>query len=122
MSLHVDRKQYANILGPTAGDKIRLGDTENKELERNYLKGILMPVIPYRTTFNFIIFVTNGHIRQYLENKEYHAEKGGVIFIKQGTITATVELSEDIEGFFLAYENNILSEQELPKHKSSIFS
>lgn len=28
MSLHVDRKQYANILGPTAGDKIRLGDTE----------------------------------------------------------------------------------------------
>jgi hypothetical protein len=58
-----------------------------------------MPVIPYRTTFNFIIFVTNGHIKQYLENKEYHAEKG-VIFIKQGTITATVELSDDIEGFF----------------------
>lgn len=28
MSLHVDRKQYANILGPTTGDKIRLGDTE----------------------------------------------------------------------------------------------
>ncbi|MEG0926925.1 urease subunit alpha [Chryseobacterium sp.] len=28
MSLHVNRKQYANILGPTAGDKIRLGDTE----------------------------------------------------------------------------------------------
>ena len=28
MSLHVDRKQYANILGPTAGDKIRLEDTE----------------------------------------------------------------------------------------------
>ncbi|KAB1230773.1 urease subunit alpha [Chryseobacterium viscerum] len=28
MSLNVDRKQYANILGPTAGDKIRLGDTE----------------------------------------------------------------------------------------------
>ncbi|WHF51510.1 urease subunit alpha [Chryseobacterium gotjawalense] len=27
MSLEVDRKQYANILGPTTGDKIRLGDT-----------------------------------------------------------------------------------------------
>ncbi|WP_413533139.1 urease subunit alpha [Empedobacter brevis] len=27
MSLQVDRKQYANILGPTTGDKIRLGDT-----------------------------------------------------------------------------------------------
>ena len=28
MSLNVDRKQYANILGPTTGDRIRLGDTE----------------------------------------------------------------------------------------------
>ncbi|MGV0937237.1 urease subunit alpha [Empedobacter falsenii] len=27
MSLKVDRKQYANILGPTTGDKVRLGDT-----------------------------------------------------------------------------------------------
>lgn len=27
MSLQVDRKQYANILGPTTGDKVRLGDT-----------------------------------------------------------------------------------------------
>lgn len=27
MSLEVDRKQYANILGPTTGDKVRLGDT-----------------------------------------------------------------------------------------------
>lgn len=27
MSLEVDRKQYTNILGPTTGDKVRLGDT-----------------------------------------------------------------------------------------------
>jgi len=114
--------QYKKLFLPNITDKI-LANNADIQLYRieNYLKGILMPVIPYRTTFNFIIFVTNGHIRQYLENKEYHAEKGGVIFIKQGTITATVELSDDIEGFFLAYENNILSEQELPKHKSSIF-
>lgn len=59
-----------------------------------------MPVIPYRTTFNFMIFVTNGRIKQYLDTTEYVAEKGEVIFIKQGTITATIELSDDIEGFF----------------------
>jgi len=28
MSLEVERKKYANILGPTTGDKIRLGDTK----------------------------------------------------------------------------------------------
>ncbi|MCS3529351.1 AraC family transcriptional regulator [Chryseobacterium sp. JUb7] len=114
--------QYKKLFLPNITGKILANNAEIQlyRLE-DYLKGILMPVIPYRTTFNFIIFVTRGHIKQYLENEEFHAEKGGVIFIKQGTITATLELSEDIEGFFLAYENNVLSEQELPKHKSSIF-
>ncbi|CAA7195863.1 helix-turn-helix domain-containing protein [Chryseobacterium potabilaquae] len=114
--------QYKKLFLSNITEKI-LANNADIQLYRleDYLKGILMPVIPYRTTFNFIIFVTNGSIKQYLENDEYHAEKGGVIFIKQGTITATLELSDDIEGFFLAYENNILSEQELPKHKTSIF-
>ncbi|ASK30056.1 AraC family transcriptional regulator [Chryseobacterium sp. T16E-39] len=114
--------QYKKLFLPNITEKI-LANNADVQLYRleNYLKGILMPVIPYRTTFNFIIFITNGHIKQYLENKEYQAERGGVIFIKQGTITATIELSDDAEGFFLAYENSILSEQELPKHKTSIF-
>lgn len=114
--------QYKKLFLPNITEKI-LSNNADIQLYRleDYLKGILMPVIPYRTTFNFIIFITKGHIKQYLENQEFQAEKGGVIFIKQGTITATIELSDDVEGFFLAYENNILSEQELPKHKTSIF-
>lgn len=114
--------QYKKLFLPNITEKI-LSNNADIQLYRleDYLKGILMPVIPYRTTFNFIIFITKGHIKQYLDNQEFKAEKGGVIFIKQGTITATIELSDDAEGFFLAYENNILSEQELPKHKTSIF-
>ncbi|MET3535719.1 helix-turn-helix domain-containing protein [Chryseobacterium limigenitum] len=114
--------QYKKLFLPNITEKI-LSNNADIQLYRleDYLKGILMPVIPYRTTFNFIIFITNGHIKQYLDNQEFQAEKGGVIFIKQGTITATIELSDDAEGFFLAYENNIVSEQELPKHKTSIF-
>ena len=114
--------QYKKLFLPNITKKI-LSNNADIQLYRleDYLKGILMPVIPYRTTFNFVLFITNGHIKQYLENKEYNVEKGGVIFIKQGTITATIELSDDAEGFFLAYENNIVSEQELPKHKTSIF-
>jgi len=114
--------QYKKLFLPNITEKI-LSNNADIQLYRleDYLKGILMPVIPYRTTFNFILFITNGHIKQYLEDKEHHAEKRDVIFIKQGTITATIELSDDVEGFFLAYENNILSEQELPKDKTSIF-
>ncbi|WP_276378910.1 helix-turn-helix domain-containing protein [Flavobacterium sp. H4147] len=114
--------EYKKLFLPNITEQI-LANNADIQLYRieNYLKGILMPVIPYRTAFNFIIFVTNGHIKQHLENKEYHAQEGEIIFIKQGSITATLELSDDIEGFFLAYENNVLSEQELPKHKTSIF-
>jgi len=114
--------QYKKLFLPNITEKI-LSNNADIQLYRleDYLKGILMPVVPYRTTFNFVLFITNGHIKQYLENKEYNVEKGNVIFIKQGTITATIELSDDAEGFFLAYENNIVSEKELPKHKTSIF-
>jgi len=114
--------QYKKLFLPNITEKI-LSNNADIQLYRleDYLKGILMPVVPYRTTFNFVLFITNGHIKQYLENKEYNVEKGNVIFIKQGTITATIELSDNAEGFFLAYENNIVSEQELPKHKTSIF-
>ena len=28
MSLHINRTKYANMYGPTVGDKVRLGDTE----------------------------------------------------------------------------------------------
>ncbi len=114
--------QYKKLFLPNITEKI-LSNNADIQLYRleDYLKGILTPVIPYRTTFNFVLFITKGHIKQYLEDKEYYAKEEDVIFIKQGTITATIELSDDIEGFFLVYENTILSEQEFPKGKTSIF-
>ncbi|MFI3277912.1 MAG: urease subunit alpha [Rikenellaceae bacterium] len=37
MSLTISRKKYANLLGPTAGDKVRLGDTDLIiEIEKDY--------------------------------------------------------------------------------------
>lgn len=118
----LSNSQYKELFLNNLTDQI-LGNNEDIQLYRleYYLRGILMPVVPYRTTFNFIIFVTKGSIKQYLENKEYKADANEIIFIKQGTITATLEMSDDLEGFYLAYENHILSEQELPKYKSSIY-
>lgn len=118
----LSNSQYKELFLPNLTDQI-LGNNADIQLYRleYYLKGIKMPVVPYRTSFNFIIFVTKGSIKQYLENREYCAKENEIIFIKQGTITATIEMSDDAEGFFLAYENHILSELELPKYKSSIY-
>ncbi|HZG71632.1 MAG TPA: urease subunit alpha, partial [Chondromyces sp.] len=37
MSLHMSRKQYADMFGPTVGDAVRLGDTDLFiEIEKDY--------------------------------------------------------------------------------------
>ena len=37
MSLHINRRKYANMYGPTTGDKVRLGDTDLLiEIEKDY--------------------------------------------------------------------------------------
>src|SRR6478752_5936680 len=37
MSLHINRIKYANMFGPTTGDKVRLGDTELiMEIEKDF--------------------------------------------------------------------------------------
>ena len=79
----------------------------------NYLRSILMPVIPYRTTFNFLIFVTKGSLTQHLESASYTLTENQVINIKQGNITATLAISDDVEGFFVVYENEIVTDIEL---------
>ncbi|UZJ66385.1 hypothetical protein OKW96_10180 [Sphingobacterium sp. KU25419] len=79
----------------------------------NYLRSILMPVIPYRTTFNFLIFVTKGTLTQHLESGSYTLAENQVINVKQGNITATLAISDDAEGFFVVYENEIVTDIEL---------
>lgn len=72
-----------------------------------------MPVIPYRTTFNFLIFVTKGTLTQHLESGSYTLAENQVINVKQGNITATLAISDDAEGFFVVYENEIVTDIEL---------
>lgn len=79
----------------------------------HYLRNILIPVLPYRTTFSFILFVTRGHIKQYIESSEYLINEGGILIVRQGSITATLELSSDVEGYFLAFENKIIEDLQL---------
>lgn len=86
-----------------------------------FLRGIVMPVVPYRTDFNFILFVTEGALVQYFEKKPQRVEAGQILFIKRGSITATEKIQGDVKGYFLAYEDTVLLEQDLGHHKASLF-
>ncbi|WP_413997993.1 helix-turn-helix domain-containing protein [Flavobacterium sp. W1B] len=87
----------------------------------NYLKSIVIPVNPYRTSFNFLIFVTKGYVKQQLETSVFEIKANEALNIKQGNFTATLELSDDVEGFFVVYENEIITDIALNKNDLSFF-
>lgn len=114
--------EYKKQFLPDADVKI-LYDKSNLQLYKleQYLKNIVIPVPPYRVSFNFLIFVTKGFIRQQLEGEEYTIGPDHILNIKQGSITRTLELSDDVEGFYIVYENDVISNMALSKSNLNFF-
>lgn len=88
----------------------------------NYLRNILIPVTPYRTTFNFLIFLRKGTLSQFVDGESFDLEKNQIINIKQGNITATLNISTDAEGFFIVYENEVITDIEFGKNDLQFLS
>lgn len=87
----------------------------------NYIRNIVIPVPPYRTTFNFLLFLTNGSLTQYLENKQYTLHANEILHIQQGSVTCTLEISNDAEGYYIIYDNEIITDMELGKNEMKFF-
>ncbi|MBV8256094.1 MAG: AraC family transcriptional regulator [Chitinophaga sp.] len=87
----------------------------------DYLRDIVIPVLPYRTSFNFLIFVTKGHIVQQLETGSHRLNTNSILLIRQGNITATLEISRDAEGFFVVFENEITESLALNRQLFNFF-
>ncbi|SDF92536.1 AraC-type DNA-binding protein [Dyadobacter soli] len=113
----ISNSEYKRLFLPGLSEKVYVNNSR-LQLYRieDYLRNILIPVLPYRTTFNFIIFVTKGRIKQQLEISEYEIVPGSVLLIRQGSITRTLEIAQDTEGFFIVFENEMLSDSSLDKH------
>lgn len=75
----------------------------------SYLKEIVIPVAPYRTTFNFLLYITEGYLKQQVDSENYLINRGQILNIKQGSITRTHEVSDNIKGFYVIYENDIIT-------------
>lgn len=119
----INNAQYKNMFLPNVDEQSL---TNNSKIQvyrvENYLKGIIMPVIPYRTTFNFLVFITKGSMTQHVDNGAYTLSAGEVINIKQGNIVATLALSDDAEGFFVTYENEIVTDISLGSNDVKFFT
>lgn len=103
--------QYKKNFLPYINEHILLNESKIQIYRiEEFLKGILIPVLPYRTTFNFLLLITKGELVQNIYNEEYLVSKDEIINITQGNITVTSSISNDIEGYFIVYENDFLND------------
>ncbi|WKS95100.1 AraC family transcriptional regulator [Riemerella columbina] len=102
--------EYKRLFLPNITEEI-LNNRSNIQLYRLefYLRDILIPVKPYRTTFNFLLFVTKGYIKQHSDGEAFTVNAGEFLYIRQGSITATLEIDSNAKGYFLIYENEVYS-------------
>lgn len=115
--------QYKKLFLPHLDDSYLKNDNKIQVYRlEDYLRGILMPVIPYRTTFNFLILLTNGGMTQYLDSGAYTLSKNEIINVKNGNITATLSLSDDIRGYFVVYENDVITDISLGANDLKFFT
>lgn len=114
--------EYKKRFLPNIPDKV-LRDDSKIQIYRleNYLRDIIIPVMPYRITFNFLVFVRKGKMIQLIEDAKVEIRENEVLNVKQGNITATLEISSDIEGYFIAYENEIITDILIGRHDFVFF-
>lgn len=86
-----------------------------------YLRGILTAQHPYRTSFNFIIFVTNGVVEQQINKTTYKISQYESVHIRQGAWTVTQNVSNDAEGFVIVYESDVLTQYFLMEGRQDEF-
>lgn len=119
----ISNYEYKKLFLPDVTDHILFNESKIQVYRvENYLRSILIPVIPYRTSFNFMIILTKGSLQQLIDNESYRIEANQSVNIKQGNITATLSISDDAEGFFLVYESEIITDIELGKNSLQFFN
>ncbi|MFB6456330.1 helix-turn-helix domain-containing protein [Chitinophaga sp. Hz27] len=114
--------EYKQQFLPGISRKVLLNDAQLQVYRiEHYLRDIVIPVLPYRTSFNFLIFITKGHIIQQLEAGSQRIDAGSLLLIRQGSITATLEISKDATGFFVVFENEVVESLALNRQLLNFF-
>ncbi|RAJ80291.1 AraC-like DNA-binding protein [Chitinophaga dinghuensis] len=114
--------EYKKQFLPGVSSKVLLNDAQLQVYRiEDYLRDIVIPVLPYRTSFNFLIFVTKGQIVQQLETGSHRLNANAILLIRQGNITATLEISRDAEGFFVVFENEVTESLALNRQLFNFF-
>lgn len=80
---------------------------------------IKVPTPLHRPEYNFIVHVTKGNAKQQVDADLISIKEHEILLVRQGNVTSLKEVSPDVEGHIILFEdqtlNQILSKQELIK-------
>lgn len=67
------------------------------------------PTPIFRPEYNFLIYVREGYIIKQLENEEKKISAPAVVFVSAGLVVALKEVSPDVQGYIIVFENDLLN-------------
>lgn len=134
----VDQEDYVRFFtkNPESSDA---GSSEQIRLYRveDSVNNIKTPTPLFRPTFNCIVFITKGKLKLHADTSTIILKQNTIFNSRSGHISATLGYSKDVKGYFLAYEDDMLtrlfsaheiikihslgSELKLPKQKMEWF-
>jgi AraC family transcriptional regulator, transcriptional activator of pobA len=68
-----------------------------------------LPTPLHRPNYNYFVLVLQGEARQLIETESVQLKANEILFIKQGTVTAIQAISNDIKGYVITIEDDVLS-------------
>ncbi|MCR9145062.1 MAG: helix-turn-helix domain-containing protein [bacterium] len=71
-------------------------------------KVIRYPTLIHRIPYNYLVVVREGFVEQQLDNQFYRIEKNDVILAREGQLSALLDMSPDVDGYFIHVANSVL--------------
>lgn len=68
-----------------------------------------LPTETHRVNFNYVVFLTEGHAHQFVDEKVHMLQKDSVLVVFQGNLLSIKQVSGDCKGFYLMFENEVVT-------------
>lgn len=106
----VDEKGYVKLFSKDPSQTNSISDHPLRiyNIQTSY-KNIKTPTLLFRPSFNCISIIKHGFMKIMLDNSIKTVTKNSLLISRSGHISSTLDFSNDVEGYFLVYEDETLN-------------
>jgi AraC family transcriptional activator of pobA len=107
---HVSSSEYIQHFINDSVSNLGINDSSIQVYNYEELSKMLKTPTPiFRPDYNFLIYIRKGHINIQLGNEVKKVEAPAVVFVSAGLVISLKEVSSDVQGNVIVFENDILN-------------